>query len=136
MSFAIATNAVLILLCVAVLVQSVRLLRGFRIIKSGDLAETVRSLDRATAEAHVVLAELKELLAVDGAANARAIASGSTMREELSMMVGIGNAIAERIMDAAEKAGVQRDEEATAAPRKSPRAAARKRPPVAVSGAQ
>ncbi len=73
---------------------------------------------------------------MDGAANAHAIASGTSMREELSLMVGIGNAVAERIMDAAEAASTRRDEEAVAARKKSPRPPARKRADVAANGVQ
>ncbi|MBB5685258.1 DUF6468 domain-containing protein [Sphingobium boeckii] len=126
MIFATLTNLVLIILCVAVLIQSARLLYSFRMIKSGDLAETVKSLDRATAQARAVLGELKDILSVDGAANARTIASGASLREELSVMVGIGNAVAERIMDAAGAASPQRDEKAVTR-KPVPRAPAHKR---------
>lgn len=105
MIFATLTNLVLIGLCAAVLIQSARVMRSFRDVKSGDLGDTVKSLDRATSQARAVLAELKELLSTDGAANARTIAMGESLRDELSVMVGIGNAVAERIMDAATTAG-------------------------------
>ena len=104
MTFATFTNVALMLLCVAVLVQCARMMRSFNAIKSGDLAQTVKSLDNATAQARTVLAELKDLLATDGAANARAIASGEALRDELSMMIGIGNSVAERIMEASASA--------------------------------
>lgn len=101
MTFATFTNILLMALCVAVLVQSARMMRAFKAIKNGDLGETVRQLDRATAQARTVLGELKDILSTDGAASVRTIQSGETLRDELSMMVGIGNAVAERIMDAA-----------------------------------
>lgn len=127
MIFATLTNLILIILCVAVLVQSARLLRSFHVIKSGDLGETVKSLDRATAQARAVLAELKDILSVDGAANARTIASGASLREELSVMVGIGNAVAERIMDAASTKGPRRNDAKTAPRKATARATAPKR---------
>lgn len=105
MSFATVSDLALGLLCVAVLVQNLRVMRNFQAIRSGDLGATVQSLDRATAQARAVLADLKQILATDGAANARAIASGESLRDELSVMVGIGNAVAERIMEAAARAG-------------------------------
>lgn len=105
MTFATIINVALMLLCVAVLVQSARMMRSFRAIKSGDLGDMVKSLDNATAQARTVLGELRELLATDGAANARSIASGEALRDELSVMVGIGNAVAERIMEAASTTG-------------------------------
>ncbi|ARS28952.1 DUF6468 domain-containing protein [Sphingomonas sp. KC8] len=101
MTFATFTNILLMALCVAVLVQSARMMRAFKAIQTGDLGETVKQLDRATAQARTVLAELKDILATDGAASVRTIQSGETLRDELSVMVGIGNAVAERIMDAA-----------------------------------
>lgn len=115
MTFAVFTNLVLMMLCVAVLVQSARMMRSFNAIKSGDLGETVRQLDRATAQARGVLAELKQILSTDGVANARTIASGESLRDELSVMVGIGNAVAERIMDAAANAGERMKAEERAA---------------------
>lgn len=105
MTFATFTNVALMLLCVAVLVQSARMMKSFSAIRSGDLGATVKSLDNATAQARSVLAELRETLATDGAANARAIASGEALRDELSVMVGIGNSVAERIMEAAANTG-------------------------------
>lgn len=101
MTFATFTNILLMALCVAVLVQSARMMRAFKAIKNGDLGETVKQLDRATAQARTVLGELKDILSTDGAASVRTIQSGETLRDELSVMVGIGNAVAERIMDAA-----------------------------------
>ena len=38
----------------------------------------------------------------EGAANAHAVARGEEIRDELSVMVGIANAVVERIMEAAE----------------------------------
>lgn len=125
MTFAIFINLLLALLCVAVLVQSARMMRSFNAIKSGDLAETVKQLDRATAQARGVLAELKTILATDGAATTRTIASGETLRDELSVMVGIGNAVAERIMEAASNAGDRMKEEQKASARTAPKSATR-----------
>jgi hypothetical protein len=109
MTFASFTNLVVAALCVAVLLQSVRMMRSIRAMKSGDLGDTIASLDRATAQARGVLADLKDVLTTDGAANIRTIASGETLRDELSVMVGIGNAVADRIMDAATAAGERRE---------------------------
>ncbi|WP_380874019.1 hypothetical protein ACFB49_45300 [Sphingomonas sp. DBB INV C78] len=121
MTFATFINILLMLLCVAVLVQSARMIRSFDAIKSGDLGETVKQLDNATAQARAVLAELKTILATDGAASVRTIQSGESLRDELSVMVGIGNAVAERIMDAAAVAGERSKESEAAAPAKAPR---------------
>lgn len=101
MTFASLTNLVVAALCLGVILQSVRMIRNIRAVQTGDLGDTIKSLDRATAQARAVLAELKDVLLTDGAANARSIATGETLRDELSVMVGIGNAVADRIMEAA-----------------------------------
>lgn len=125
MTFASFTNLVVAGLCVAVLLQSVRMMRSIRAMKTGDLGDTIRSLDRATSQARQVLGELKDVLTTDGAANFRTIASGETLRDELSVMVGIGNAVADRIMEAAALAGDRRkdEDEPTAQPVSQPQQA-------------
>jgi len=99
MTFVTLTNILVMMLCVAVLVQSVRLMRSFRNFSDGDLKLTVPALDKATGQARAVLSELKETLRADCAASARTLAEAETLREELSMMIGIANAAAERIME-------------------------------------
>jgi hypothetical protein len=101
MTFASLTNLIVAALCLGVILQSARMIRNIRQVQTGDLGDTIKSLDRATAQARAVLAELKDVLLTDGAANARTIATGETLRDELSVMVGIGNAVADRIMEAA-----------------------------------
>jgi hypothetical protein len=103
MTFSTLTNIITILFCSAVLVQSVRLIRFLREMKGVAFGEMVASLDTATIQAKSVLADLRETLRVDCAANARVIASGTAMREELTVMAGIADAVAERIVGAVEK---------------------------------
>ncbi len=103
MSFATLTDIVTMLFCTAVLVQSVRLIRALRAVKGADFGAMVKALDAATAEAREVLDDLRETLRVDCAANARVIANGTAMREELTVMAGIADAVAERIVEAVEK---------------------------------
>jgi len=83
----------------------------------------VTQIDRATSQARVVLGDLKRVLSTDGAAQASAIAAAEEIRDELTLMVGIGNAVADRIMDAA--AQTPKVEEATPKKRavRKPRAA-------------
>jgi hypothetical protein len=101
MTFATTINVVLILLCVSVLVQSARMSRRLRTLRDTQLAEGVAQIERATGQARVVLGDLKRVLATDGAAQQTAIAAAEEIRDELTLMVGIGNAVADRIMDAA-----------------------------------
>lgn len=129
MTFATFTNIVVILLCIAVLVQSVRLMRGIRAVQDGGLREMVEQLDKAAGQARIVLADLKKTLATEGAANARAVAQGEEIRDELSVMVGIANAVVERIV---ETAGASRpsDEKTEAKPKAAakPKAEAKPQP--------
>ncbi|HEX7852880.1 MAG TPA: DUF6468 domain-containing protein [Sphingobium sp.] len=104
MTFVSVTNILLCLLCVGVLVQSARMLRSFRAVRTGDLSETVKQLDRSTDQARQVLSDLRRVLSNEGQASAHALASAESLRDELSLMVGIGNAVAERIAEAAEAA--------------------------------
>jgi len=135
MTFASFTNIIVALLCAAVVLQSVRMMRNIQAMKSGDLADTIKSLDRATLQARTVLGDLKEVLRTDGAAYARNIASGEELRDELSVMVGIGNAVADRIMEAASATGERREtpaeapaeEPVTAAPTVAPAKRSRRR---------
>lgn len=128
MTFASLTNIVVACLCLGVILQSVRMIRNIRLIQTGDLGDTIKSLDRATAQARAVLGELKDVLVTDGAANARIIATGETLRDELSVMVGIGNAVADRIMEAASPSDQHKKAEAEpTTPKPSPKRSRRRR---------
>lgn len=103
MSFSILTNIITMVFCGAVLIQSVRLIRCLRAVKGVAFGEMVAALDKSTSQAKAVLADLRETLQTDCAANARVIASGAAMRDELTVMAGIADAVAERIVSAVEK---------------------------------
>lgn len=100
MSFATFSNIITMLFCIAVLVQSVRMMRCLRAVKGDEFAAMVATLDASTVRARIVLADLREILRTDCAANARVIATGKAMREELTVMAGIADAVAERIVKA------------------------------------
>ncbi len=101
MSFATTVNIAAILLCLAVLVQSIRLMRALDAIKAGGLAPMVAGLEAATAEARRVLGHLTVLMRGDLAVTAQTLGDGKAILDELAVMTGIGNAIAERIVEAA-----------------------------------
>jgi ABC-type transporter Mla subunit MlaD len=101
MTFAVVTNIATMILCIAVLVQAVRLMRALDTVKGGALRDVVVALDSSTNEARRVLGKLTELLRGDVADTTRTLSEGKAMIEELTVMVGIANAIAERIVDAA-----------------------------------
>lgn len=103
MSFATLANIVTAVFCLAVLVQSVRMMRALRAMKDGDLREVVEALDRSTAQARGVLSELKAALG-DCARSENALGQGRELADELGVMIGIANASAERLMEAADGA--------------------------------
>ncbi|GAB5349243.1 DUF6468 domain-containing protein [Alteriqipengyuania sp. 357] len=122
MSFTAFTNIITILFCIAVLVQSVRMMRSLNQVRGSQLDRTVGALDTATASARSVLAELKQTLSTDGAANVRTLNEAKEVREELNVMVGIANAMAERLIEAA-SAGSRTEDRPAEAPAKKPAAA-------------
>ncbi|HYZ47737.1 MAG TPA: DUF6468 domain-containing protein [Sphingomonas sp.] len=111
MGFATFVNIITVILCLAVLVQSVRMMRSLAAVKEAALPQMVQALDAATARAGQVLAELKEMLRTEGAANARALAEAQEIRDELGVMIGIANATADRLLAAASSKAAEPDEE-------------------------
>jgi len=100
MTFTLLTNFACMILCCAVLVQSMRLMRSLRAVKDGSLGQVVQSLDKATGLARAVLSDMKTTLGRDAAANAATLDEAKAIRDELNVMIGIGDAIAERIANA------------------------------------
>lgn len=108
MTFATMTNLLTMILCIAVLVQSVRMIHALKTVRGGELLGVVDALDASTAQARVVLANLMEVLRVDCAAGSRTIGEGKSMLDELTLMTGIANAAAERIVGAASRSDLER----------------------------
>lgn len=117
MTFSTFTNVITMLFCAAVLVQSVRLMRLLRAVKGTDFGTMVTALDASTAQAKAVLADLQDTLRIDCAANERVIATGAAMREELTVMSGIADAVAERILVAVEKSNPRPEKKTRASDR-------------------
>jgi hypothetical protein len=88
------------ILCVGVMVQTVRLMRRLALIADGRLGEAVGALDSATREARTVLSGLRQALGGDGAAVAREVMAARALSEELRVMIGIADAMAERLSGA------------------------------------
>jgi hypothetical protein len=110
MNFATVADLGTMILCAAVLVQSVRMMRSLKAVRGGAIVEVVTLLDRSTAEARMVLSELKTALG-DCAGAAKALADGHAIADELTVMVGIANASADRMADAAHAARRQHAED-------------------------
>ena len=112
MNLTTLANAVTAILCIAVLVQSVRMMRSLGELRGGGgMAEVVAALDTSTQQAQRVLHELRRSL-VDCAASAEIVAQGKVMSDELTVMIGIANASADRM---AETANALRREQAEGA---------------------
>lgn len=107
MGFATFVNIITVIFCLAVLVQSVRMMRSLEAVKGAGAAlpQLIEGLDSATGRASKVLGELKDTLRTDAAANARILAQAEEIRDELTVMVGIANATADRLLEASSKRG-------------------------------
>lgn len=115
MNFALLANVLTIILCLAVLVQSVRMMRSLRTVKDGALTEVVTALEKATTGARAVLSEMKATLGTDCAQHARLVDQARELRDELSVMTGIADAACERIINAVSMANALRAAEQDAA---------------------
>lgn len=114
MNFATFANIVTMLFCIAVLVQSVRMMRSLKAVKEGALTDVVTALDKSTGQARAVLSELKMTLA-ECANQGRVLDEAKEMAEELGVMIGIANASAERLVEASSQANRAAAEAAEAA---------------------
>jgi hypothetical protein len=101
MTFVTLINIIMILLSLAVIVQTMRMARNMREFRASALNDSVARLEHAADQAKLVLGQMKNLLATEVVAQGRAVAASEALRDELSVMVGIGNAVAERILEAA-----------------------------------
>ncbi|WP_213982641.1 DUF6468 domain-containing protein [Sphingomonas sp. dw_22] len=111
MSFAILANVLTMILCMAVLVQSVRMMRSLRTVKDGALTEVVGALEKATAQARTVLSDMKATLGTECAQHARLVGQARDLRDELSDMIGIADSACERIVGAVGIANAHRGAE-------------------------
>lgn len=128
MSFAVFTNILTIIFCIAVLVQSVRMMRSLKGVKSNQLTELVAALDKSTGLARGVLSELKQELSTEGIANIQALSEGKEIRDELNLLIGIANAMAERLVDAAAPEKEKPAAKAKAAPKTARKPASKSTP--------
>ena len=114
MGFATFINIITAIFCFAVLVQSLRMMRSLDAVKDAGAAlpQMIKGLDAATDQASKVLAELKETLSTDGSANAHVLAQAIEIRDELSVMVGIANATADRLVEESSNRRTDGDDQA------------------------
>lgn len=105
MSFATTINIVTIILCCAVLVQCARMTRSLQAFREADLPGTAAALDLATGEARRVLREISDLLSSEADPRVRSLEEARGIADELAVMIGIANATADRLLDAARANG-------------------------------
>jgi len=123
MTFTLIANIATILLCGAVTIQSLRMMRSLNAVKEGNLAQVVSALDQSTMQARIVLSELKGTLK-RCSESSDAVMRGDAITEELRMMVDLADASAERLARAS-AASPARAEEKPAKTAKPARAAAK-----------
>lgn len=124
MNIAIMSQLLLAILCGGVIVQTVRLMRKLRLVADGRLGEAVAALDTATREARTVLSGLRQALGGDGAAVAREVLAARDLSEELRLMIGIADAMAERLSGVAGGETASDTAPAKTAPRRARKAKA------------
>lgn len=100
MTYQIAANVLTMLLCTAVVVQSMRMMRSLNALKRNDLGQMVSALDQSTVQARLVLSELKGTL-TQYSSRAGDTARAKAISDELRMMIDIADSTAERLVDAA-----------------------------------
>jgi hypothetical protein len=99
MSFPLFANIVTTILCLAVLVQSVRMMRSLKAVGNDQLTSVVTALDESTTQARMVLSNLKHTLEGDFAGSVKLVLEGREIRDELKMLIEIANSMAERLCD-------------------------------------
>lgn len=101
MTFASLINVLTILLCGAVLVQCVRVTRALAALRQANLPATVSALETATGQAEAVLGHMRDVLKRDAEPQMKLMARAHEVADELGVMIGIANATADRLLDAA-----------------------------------
>lgn len=114
MSFATTINLVTIILCGAVLVQCARMMRSLDAFRSADLKATATALDSATGQARQVLEQIREILKVEADPRIRSLDEARAVADELSLMIGIANASADRLLENARSKGADEEQELAA----------------------
>lgn len=99
MSIATTINIVLVILCLAVLVQCHRMMRSLDAFRRLDLPGTAIAVNGATAEASRVLDQIRTVLADEAAPRLRLLDDAQRVGDELAVMIGIANASADRLLE-------------------------------------
>lgn len=120
MNFMLTSNLLTIILCIGVIVQSGRMMQRLRLVSDGQMGAIVAALDRATSQASTVLAGLRSTLSIDGAAVARDVAEARDLKEELAVLIGIANAMADRLAEGSGRMSEAAAQENTADPAIAP----------------
>ncbi len=103
MNLTLMSHSLLAILCFGVIIQTMRLMRRLRAVSDGRMGEIVAALDRATGEARTVLEGLRRTLGGEGAEVARQVGAARELSEELGVLIGIADAMADRLAGDGEK---------------------------------
>lgn len=101
MTVASTINLITIFFCGAVLVQCWRMRIALDRFRSTDLPGMVTALERSTHEAEGVLRRIRALLATEAEPKLLTLSEASRVADELGVMIGIANASADRLLEAA-----------------------------------
>lgn len=116
MSFPLCANIVTTILCLAVLVQSVRMMRSLKAVSNDQIGTVVTALDESTTQARVVLSSLKHTLEGDFAGSVKLVLESREIRDELKMLIEIANSMAERLCESRSPIAAPEPEPMVAAP--------------------
>ncbi|MFC3578697.1 DUF6468 domain-containing protein [Sphingomonas hylomeconis] len=99
MTFSTIADLVTTALCVAVIVQMLRVKRSLDAVRRGDLGHVVAALDQSTVQARIVLSELKGTLE-RCTSHAETTERGREVLDELRLMVELADGAADRLIAA------------------------------------
>lgn len=98
------TSMILIVLCSGVMFQTLRLTRLLRAMRPSEFAKVIAPIDQSTAASRAMLDELRLSLAAEAEEQAATLESSlkvrrelDALREELSIIIGVGDSVADRI---------------------------------------
>lgn len=104
MTTAQVTSMILIVLCSGVMFQTLRLTKLLRDMRPSEFAKIIAPIDQSTAASRAMLDELRLSLAAEAEEQAATLESSmkvrrelDALREELSIIIGVGDSVADRI---------------------------------------
>lgn len=88
----------LMFLCIGVLVQTSRLMRNIKMLRSINFKQMILAVDRSAEQARQVTYEMKEALGGCVAANNLSLEAAQDLRDELSLISEVANSAGDRML--------------------------------------